>query len=275
MILQGNEGRLAQLQGSITPQPVIKALKRLAKDTSVKAVVLRIDSPGGSATASDLIWRQIKKLAQKKPTIASLGRVAGSGGYYIAVAADEIIAHPETITGSIGVIAGKLSGGPLLDKLGIKVESMSEVEDNNLSSLAAPLTEPELTNLRRDIRAFYRRFIRCVAEGRQMSRQRVHRLGRGRVYTGSRALGVGLVDRLGGLQDAIDVACERAGLESRSAEVVFVDHKKTRRGIKTLVGGVSVRDAVVTQLIPGALTQHVLAATMLSRPNTLALMPSF
>ena len=205
MILQGNEGGLTrQIQNTITPKPVVRALKRLASDPGVKAVVLRIDSPGGSALASDLIWRQIRKLADKKPVIASLGNVAGSGGYYIAVACHEIVAHPETITGSIGVIAGKLSGGALLDKLGVHIDAVSHSEDSNFMSLTSALSERELHNLRQDIRSFYRRFIQRVAVGRAMPRRKVHRLGRGRVYTGSRAKAVGLVDHLGDLDVAID-----------------------------------------------------------------------
>ncbi len=287
-IMQGNEGGLTgQIRNALTPEPVIKAVQALAKDKSVKAVVLRIDSPGGSALASDLMWRQIRKLAESKPVIASLGNVAASGGYYIAVAAHEIVAHPETITGSIGVIAGKLSGGELLEKLGVRFDHVDDGHGSGFMSLTSALGEDEMINLRRDIRGFYRRFLHRVSQGRKISRRKVHRLGRGRVYTGSRAKAVGLVDHLGGLEDAIEIACKRASVERDDVALRFVDH--SRASVKGLLGAgatASFEDAPKTsdnaevgqqlaaELIPEDLHPYLAAAMLMRKPSALALMPA-
>lgn len=212
-------------QRALTPRPVLKALRALQKNDKIKALVLRIDSPGGSALASDLIWRELVEFGKQKPVIASLGNVAASGGYYIAAAAHEIVAHPETITGSIGVIAGKLSGGDLLDKLGVRVDGVKPHKTSNFSNLFAPLSEDEVQNLRRDIRAFYRRFLQRVSADRKIPVRKLHRLARGRVYMGERALRLGLVDHLGGLEKAIQLACQKADLPREKAKISFVNHQ--------------------------------------------------
>lgn len=279
MILQGNEGGLTgQLRNALTPKPVIKALKALHKDKSVKAIVLRIDSPGGSALASDLMWRQIRAVAADKPVIASLGNVAGSGGYYIAVACDEIVAHPESITGSIGVIAGKLSGGDLIKRLGVRIDHVDAGDESAFMSLTSALSDGELENLQRDIRAFYRRFLHRVSIGRKMPRRKVHRLGRGRVFTGSRAKAVGLVDHLGDLETAIEIACRKADLDREKVTLRFVDHnrptlKDVIPGAQAAADAPSVAATVAADLIPDSLQEPVAAALLLQRGAALTLMP--
>jgi protease-4 len=281
-----HDGPGPSVRKGLTPKPVIEALTALRQDKSVKAVVVHIDSPGGSALASDLIWRQLRKLADTKPVIASLGNVAASGGYYLAVGAHEIFALPESITGSIGVIAGKLSGGELLEKLGVRYDHMRVGATAGFGSLDTPLSEAELANLRRDIRAFYRRFLHRVWKGRGIPRRRLHRLARGRVYTGAQARRVGLVDSLGDLNDAIDRACQKAGLERDQVKVRFVDHRDT--GIKKLLqqnaagaellwegeaAPASARADLLDELMPEALGDAVAAAVLLRQPSVLAMSP--
>jgi protease-4 len=282
-IMHDLPGGGAQLRQMITPKPIIEAISALRKDKYVKAVVLHIDSPGGSALASDLIWRQLRKLAQDKPLIASLGNVAASGGYYLAVAAHKIVAQRESLTGSIGVIAGKLSGGPLLQKLGVHIEHLREGAVAGFSSMDEPLGEAEAANLRRDIRAFYRRFLHRVWLGRGIPRRQLHRLARGRVYTGAQAHRVGLVDALGDLDDAIALACQEAHLDRADVRVRFVDHRGG--GLKKMIqpaaalawesppSAPSLSDALVEALTPDALQPALAAALLLRQPAVLALAP--
>ncbi len=285
VILMGNEGVPGQVRQAITPKPVIRALKALRKSRQVKAVVLYIDSPGGSALASDLIWREIVKLDAEKPVVAVMGNVAASGGYYLSVGARSIVAQPQTVTGSIGVIAGKLAGGAALARLGITFESVDQSPTSGFTSLLRPMSDVELSNLHQDIRAFYRRFILRVAEGRQMSRDQVHRLAKGRVYTGGHAKRLGLVDELGDLDTGLDLACQLADLRRDSVEIALVEHEA--KGWKALMK----KDAAVTTLSEAALpdsessawgielpkdAQTLLAAASLFKaPQAVALSPIF
>lgn len=259
----------------VTPKPVVAQLKALEKNKRIKAVVLHIDSPGGSAIGSDIIWRHIRKLAKKKPVIASLGNVAASGGYYIAVAADEIVAQPSSITGSIGVIAGKLSGGELLEKIGVKIQGLEVGETAGFGSLAESMSDREMGNLTRDIRGFYRRFLHRVSAGRNISRRRVHRLARGRVYTGERAHRLGLVDHIGDLERAIEVACEKVGVRRDQVHVAFADHRPDP--LRQLLGRgtdtSALASAAVSDLIPASLQVPAAVALLMREPSTLALMP--
>ena len=291
MIMMGNEGLPMQFRNAITPPPVVEALDRLRKDASVVAVVIHIDSPGGSALASDLIWRRLRKLGEHKPTIAFLGSVAASGGYYIAAGAQQIVSLPETLTGSIGVIAGKLSGGALLDKLGVHAEALSIGETAGFTSLTTSLSEREFDNLQRDIRSFYRRFLHRVAASRKMDKRTLHRLARGRVYTGRRAHTIGLVDHLGDLEFAIDLACKEAGVERDKAAVTFVDHRKgglrslfgrkrsaaavevETEGFDTRARAASVAEESLSSLVPEGLESYVAAAALMRTQGALALWP--
>lgn len=259
----------------VTPKPVVKQLEALGKNKRVKAVVLHIDSPGGSAIGSDIIWRHIRKLAKNKPVIASLGNVAASGGYYIAVAAHEIVAQPSTMTGSIGVIAGKLSGGDLLERLGIKMQGLEIGQTAAFGSISEAMGEREMANLTRDIRGFYRRFLQRVAVGRNISRRRVHRLARGRVYTGERALRLGLVDHLGDLDRAIELACQKVGVPRDKANVRFVDHRPDplRQLLSRGTDTAALASAAMSDLLPESLEIPVAVALLLREPSTLALMP--
>ncbi len=200
--------------GSVT---MVKAINEAAKDDTVKAIVLRVDSPGGSGLASDMIWRAECEAKKKKPFIVSMGDVAGSGGYYIAMAADVIIAEPGTITGSIGVVSAIPNVHGCLEKLGIKVERLTRGRNASLNSLMAPPSEVNLSILTDYMESFYWDFVDKVAAGRTaagtaMTREQVHKIAQGRVWTGRQALENGLIDATGSLADAIEVARVKAGL---------------------------------------------------------------
>jgi len=197
-----------EVMGSTT---IIEALREANDDKDVAAIVLRIDSPGGSALASDLIWHETQVV--KKPIVASMGDVAGSGGYYIAMGADKIIATPGTITGSIGVVGGKLAVRGLYKKLGITTETIERGRNSGLFSSSGPFTDSEREVVRAMMEDAYDQFTTKAAEGRKMPLEKLRKLAGGRVYTGRQALAKGLVDRLGTLSDAIEQAKQLAGID--------------------------------------------------------------
>jgi protease-4 len=179
----------------------------------VGAVVLRVDSPGGSYVASDVIWREVKRLrAAGKPVIASMGNVAASGGYFVAMGADAIVAQPGTITGSIGVFSGKVVTAGLLDRLGIGTDAVAEGRQARMFSPRVGFDDEQWRRLGDWLDRVYADFVDKVAAGRGLTRERAHELARGRVWTGADAYERGLVDELGGLRRAARLARERAGL---------------------------------------------------------------
>jgi protease IV len=185
-------------------ETLVKAIREAAADEQVAAIVLRIDSPGGSALASDLIWREAKRA--KKPVVASLSDIAASGGYYIAVSADRIVAAPGTLTGSIGVVGGKMAIGGALGKAGVHTDVVSMGKNSGWLSVNTKFTADEREVFLGTMKDVYRLFTGKVAAGRKIDLAKVEALAEGRVYTGQQALEVGLVDRLGTLDDAIDEA---------------------------------------------------------------------
>lgn len=180
-----------------------RAIEQLAADPSVRAIVVRIDSPGGSALASDQVWRALRRARERKPVIASLGTVAASGGYYIASAANEIWADPSTITGSIGVFFGKVDVIGLANQLGISVTNIRRGRHAGADSIWRPFSDDERAMLADKVRLWYRLFLDRVSDGRNMTPADVDAAARGRVWSGDRALGLHLIDRLGGLQSAL------------------------------------------------------------------------
>ena len=193
---------------------VASELQGLAEDDSVVAVVLRIDSPGGSALASDLILREVEQLRAKKPVIVSMSDVAASGGYYIAARATRIVAEPATITGSIGVVSGKLATGRFQEELlGITHDPLQRGANADLFSSLKPFDGRQTALLGRRVNEIYGRFLDHVAAGRKLTRGAVEEVAAGRVWTGADALAVGLVDELGGLDRAVELARESAGVD--------------------------------------------------------------
>ncbi len=180
-----------------------RAIDRLAADPAIAVIVVRIDSPGGSVLASDQIHRAILRARRHKPVLASMGAVAASGGYYVAAACDEIWAEPATITGSIGVWFGKVDFEPILTRYGVTTEQLSAGAHGGAESLFRPFSPSERALLADAVRSWYRTFLERVAEGRSMRVEDVHALAEGRVYSGDRALDVGLVDHLGGFASAL------------------------------------------------------------------------
>ncbi|MDH5597775.1 MAG: signal peptide peptidase SppA, partial [Cyclobacteriaceae bacterium] len=189
-------------------------IRKARENDKVKAIVLRINSPGGQMIASDLIWREVILASEEKPVIASMGDVAASGGYYMAMATDKIVAQKNTITGSIGIF-GMLFNmqGFLNNKLGVNVEEVNTGEFSSIFTFSRPLTDIEKEIIQRGTEKGYQTFIENVAEGRGMDIEEVKKVASGRVWSGEQALEMGLVDELGSLSDAIKIAAEMAGIE--------------------------------------------------------------
>ncbi|OBI99230.1 signal peptide peptidase SppA [Mycobacterium sp. 1465703.0] len=201
----------ASTVGSDTIAP---ALREAAADESVSAIVLRVNSPGGSVTASETLWREVKRARKRgKPVVASMGAVAASGGYYISVAADAIVASPATITGSIGVITGKLVIRDLLERLGVGLDSVRTNANADAWSIETPFTAEQRAHREAEADLVYADFLGRVAEGRNMSAEAVDQVARGRVWTGADACDRGLVDELGGFRTALRRAKILAGLD--------------------------------------------------------------
>lgn len=193
---------------------IAAALREAAANDSVSAVVLRVDSPGGSVTGSETIWREVERLRKAgKPVVASMGAVAASGGYYVSMAADAIVANAGTITGSIGVVTGKLVARDLKDRLGVGSDSVRTNANADAWSADAPFTEEQQAQVEAEADLFYTDFVERVAQGRGMSVADVDAVARGRVWTGADAKERGLVDELGGLRTAVERAKVLAGFE--------------------------------------------------------------
>lgn len=195
-----------------TIRAVCESLERARRSRSVKGVLLHVDSRGGSATASERMWREVRRLAAEKPVIAWMGDAAASGGYYVASAAHAIVAAPATLTGSIGVIAAKPVGQRLLARLGVNVVHFERGPQATMYSPARPFTEAERAAMGASIRQFYELFLQRVAEGRDRTPESVDPVARGRVWTGRQALEHGLVDVLGDEKVAERLLAERAGV---------------------------------------------------------------
>lgn len=199
--------------GAGSPRGVVGTLRRLERSDSVRAVVLRVDSPGGDPLASDLIWRATRKLAERKPVVASLGNRAASGGYYIAMGANEIVAEEATLTGSIGVVLAGLAFEELLAGVGVSSESIQRGKHAGIYSTMAPRSEEERGVLQRHVDGLYERFAGNAADSRNLSRSDLEEVAEGRVWSGRRASQNKLVDLLGGLELALERAETLAGLE--------------------------------------------------------------
>jgi protease-4 len=216
-IRQGRSGRGPLGGNSIGSDTVAAALRSTTTDDRVRAVLLRVNSPGGSAVASDTIWREVVRTrAAGKPVVVSMGDVAASGGYYIAMAADVIVAQPGTITGSIGVIMGKPVFKEAFERVGITTDSVSVGRGANMFAPAHPFSEDDWQRINAWLDEIYRDFTSKVASGRRMTAEQVHEIARGRVWTGADAAENGLVDELGGTAVAAEIARRRAGLPARA-----------------------------------------------------------
>lgn len=216
----------------IAADDMAKTLKSVRENDKVKAVVLRIDSRGGSSLASEIIWREAKLLADEKPLIVSMSDVAASGGYYIATPARKIIAEPTTITGSIGVFGLIPNAQNLLnEKMGITFDYVETGKNSDIGRIDRPLTEEESAYIGSIIDKIYDTFLTRVADGRKMSKEKVNEIAQGRIWTGKMAKDIGLVDALGGLEDAIRIAAKEADLE----EYKTLEYPKNQDAILKIV----------------------------------------
>jgi protease-4 len=227
----GGRGGFDPLNGdSVGSDTLIEAIRAARKDTSVRAIVLRVDSPGGSATASDAIWRELVVAREEtpgRPLIVSMSDLAASGGYYIAMPGEVIVAQPSTLTGSIGIFGGKLVMGGTYEKLGAHIESTSIGRNAEMESPARPFNGSELQKVEAQLRAFYTDFVRKAAESRHTTPEKIDALAQGRVWTGKQAKENGLIDELGGLDRAIAIAKERAKIPADS-DVEIVGYPRAK-----------------------------------------------
>jgi len=213
-ITSGNSG------GRIGDFEMLGAIKHARTNRRVKGVILRVNSPGGSALASDLVWHEIVKLAEKKPVVISMGNVAASGGYYISCVDGEIFVDQCTLTGSIGVYGGKANVNELLDKIGIHTETYSRGRNAAIYSPYEPFTEEQRRQLGDQMRLFYRHFAELAGAARNLPADSINALGRGQVWTGNEAVANGLADRVGGLYQAVMALSAKCGVEYDQAVVV-------------------------------------------------------
>ena len=217
------EGKIDAIFGSdvLGASGFTRVLRRVAADEDIKAVIVRIDSPGGDVFASDRIWRAMHKLREKKPVVVSLSDTAASGGYYIAMADSPVLAYPGTVTGSIGVVYGKFNLRGLYDKLGVNKEIITRGRHAASLSDYRKFSPQEREKVRDDMNAFYGTFVRKVAESRGRPWKEIDKLAQGRTWMGSQAHANGLVDELGGFDRAIEIAKEAAGLDPKQDVMVI------------------------------------------------------
>jgi len=226
---------LVEIFGPITSSAKpIRQIKKYAEDPSIKGILVHIDSPGGAVAPSQEIYNALERAGKKKKIVASMGTLAASGGYYIAVGADKIVANPGTITGSIGVIMGFMDMRGLMSKLGLKTIVIKSGQFKDIGSGARPFTDADKKVLQDVIDDVYLQFVETVAKERDMEIETVKRIADGRIYSGRQSKELGMVDELGGLHDALKLLCELAGIDG---EPVIVKEKEKFSLMKELLGG--------------------------------------
>lgn len=222
----GEKVGIVELTGNITSsRDIIHSLKRFRENSSIKAIVIRIDSPGGAVGPAQEIFREIRKTVKTKKVIASMGTVAASGGYYVAAGADGIVANPGTITGSIGVIMGFANFQELLRKIGMVPVVIKSGQYKDIGSPVREMTKDERGILQNLSNRIHRQFIVDIAKGRGMDLSKVEGIADGRIFTGEEAKNLGLIDRLGNLEDAIEWAGRMGGIKGKIS-AVYAPKKK-------------------------------------------------
>jgi protease-4 len=212
----GDKIAVVDIKGVITSsRGIVEQIERLKENNDVKAIILRINSPGGGVGPSQEIYREVLRAKEKKKIIASMESVAASGGYYVACASDVIVANPGTITGSIGVVMEFSNVEDLLKKIGLRSYVIKSGKHKDIGSPLRNMTSEEKAILQGVIDSVHNQFVRAVAEGRDMEEGKVRQIADGRIFSGEQAKGLGLVDRLGSLQDAIEIAAEMIGIEGK------------------------------------------------------------
>lgn len=251
----GEDSASNPLGGGVTgvsARRITRLLDKLAEDNQVKAIVLRIDSPGGGVVASDEIYRKVKAVREQKPIVVSMGNVAASGGYYIAAGANHIVANPATLTGSVGVIAQfpELSG--LYEKIGLEFRTFKSGEFKDMGSPNRDITPAEAAILTTVTTQAYDQFVTAIVEGRSMDAATVRQLGDGRIYTGQQAKDNGLVDQLGTLDDAIAVAGKMAQVSEPTVSE-YSDQSFIQTLFESHLGGANL-GAQLEQVLPKSRT---------------------
>jgi protease IV len=211
-IIRGDSDSPFGSEGFVSATGMTRLLQRVGSDSGIRGVIVRIDSPGGDGFASDEIWREMVLLAKKKPLVISMSDLAASGGYYMAMTGDPILAYPGTFTGSIGVFYGKADLRGLYDKLGVQKEILSRGRFADIDSDYTPLSDAARKKLQGSIEDFYKGFVEVVAKGRKRSYSQIDSVAQGRVWIGNQAKANGLIDQIGGLDRAIDLVKLRAGI---------------------------------------------------------------
>lgn len=249
---------------SISSEKIVPLIEKLGKDENVKAIVLRVDSPGGSALASDLIWRALETTG--KPVVASMGDTAASGGYYISMGADAIFAEPGTLTGSIGVVGGKIALDGLMQKAGVTISVIQRGKNSGVMSPFAAFTDSERETMQRMLNTIYEQFTQKAAAGRNMEYAKLEAMARGRVYTGRQAKEIGLVDQLGTLAEAITYTRTLVGDEAGKLELE--DLPKAQSPLEMLLGQTTTDPqpiARLAELLPASMHPALHRLSMLRR----------
>ena len=229
----GTNGNDLQGNQTVGSETLTSAIRAAREDAEIEAIVLRVDSPGGVAVAADVMWRELDLASAEKPLIVSMSDLAASGGYYIAAPADVIVAHPGTLTGSIGVYGGKYVAGETLEKLGVNVEVVTDGTHADLFSPTTQFSDSARQAVQAQIDDTYERFLQVVADGRGLSRDQVHQIAQGRVWTGRQAYDNGLVDELGGLHRAVEIAKTEAGIAAETP-ITLVTYPQPRSFFEVL-----------------------------------------
>ncbi len=256
--------------------PFVKAMRRFADDSAVRALVLRIQSPGGSALASDKMWHAVARVAHRKPVIVSIGDMAASGGYYVACAGTEIFAQPTSLVGSIGVVGGKIVGEQLAQRLGVHVTVLSRGRNAAWSSPAQRFSDSERAALQQALQSTYDTFLARVTAGRKLQGERLDAVAQGRIMSGHRAKVGGLVDTEGGLVQALARARAKGGLGADSPVEVWPHRRGLLDRVAHLVSGESARSLGVQglrALLPAAANAPVATALLDGKPGPFAALP--
>jgi protease-4 len=245
---------VVEIEGAITDsRDILEHIRRFREDEDIKAIVIRIDSPGGAVGPSQEIYREIRKTVEAKKVIASMGAVAASGGYYVACAADGIVANPGTITGSIGVIMGYTNFRQLLDKIGMVPVVIKSGPYKDTGSPTREMRDDEREILQSITSGIHEQFVTAIAEGRNMDRSQVALVADGRIFTGEDAKTKGLVDRLGNYEDALAWAGEMGGIEG---EVVPVYAREEKLSLLRYLMSSSLSDLISKVFHPGIYAEY-------------------
>jgi protease-4 len=256
-------------EGAAGSDTVSAAIRRARDDDDIRAIVLRVDSPGGSGTASDVIWREVVQARKRKPVVVSMGDYAASGGYYISMGSDAIVAQPGTLTGSIGVFGGKFSLRGLYDKIGVTKEILTRGDNAAFFTEYRPWSEEERARVRSLMETFYRDFVKKVADSRDKSFEEADALAQGRVWTGAEAHRHGLVDHLGGFDVALSVAKQKAGI-GKDQDVTLVVLPERKGLLETLLER---QDEAIVGALPRDLQGVVRLLSLLAKGEPLARLP--